>query len=63
MEAVLVASLEDGRTLVIKIADGSLRAVGTIIQAAFAEWGITTPDEKMNVYGGSKIVGGMRATL
>jgi L-asparaginase II len=63
MEAVLVASLEDGRTLVIKIADGSLRAVGTIIQAAFAEWGITTPDEKMNVYGGSEIVGGMRATL
>ena len=62
-EAVCVLSLEDGRTLVFKIADGSMRSFGTIIQAALLEWGITTPPEKFDVYGGPNIIGGMRATL
>ena len=62
-EAVCVLSITDGRTLVFKIADGSMRSFGTIIQAALLEWGITTPLEKFDVYGGPNIVGGMRATL
>ena len=62
-EAVNVLSLEDGRTLVFKITDGSLRAFGMIIQEALKQWGITVPEEHFNVYGGPNIVGGMRATL
>jgi L-asparaginase II len=62
-EAVDISSLADGRTLVFKIADGSSRASGTIIEAAYKEWGVTTPDVKVNVYGGTSIVGGIRATL
>jgi L-asparaginase II len=63
MEAVLVSSLRDGRTLVMKIADGSLRAAGLIAQAAFAEWDINTTDESVKILGGSDVVGGIRATL
>lgn len=63
MEAVLVSSLRDGRTLVMKIADGSLRAAGLIAQAAFAEWDINTTDESVKILGGSEVVGGIRATL
>ena len=62
-EGVLVASLRDGRTMAFKIADGSPRALGIIAQAIAATWGVTTPDEKVNVYGGSDIVGGMSAIL
>ena len=62
-EGVEVASLKDGLTLVFKISDGSLRAFSTIIHAAFAEWGIDTPEEQFNVYGGGAIVGGLRATI
>ena len=62
-EAVCVLSLLDGRTLVFKIADGSMRSFGTIIQAALLEWGVKSPEESFNVYGGPNIVGGMRATL
>lgn len=62
-EGVLVASLRDGRTMAFKIVDGSPRALGIIAQAIAATWGITTPDEKVNVYGGSDVVGGMSAIL
>jgi L-asparaginase II len=62
-EAVNVLSLQDGRTLVFKITDGSLRAFGMIIQEALKQWGISVPEEHFNVYGGPNIVGGMRATL
>ena len=63
MEAVLVSSLRDGRTLVMKISDGSLRAAGLIAQAAFAEWDVNTTDESVKIFGGSEVVGGIRATL
>ncbi len=63
MEAVLVSSLRDGRTLVMKISDGSLRAAGLIAQAAFAEWDVNTTDESVKILGGSEVVGGIRATL
>jgi L-asparaginase II len=62
-EAVEVASMNDGRTLVFKISDGSWRAFGAIMHAALLEWGITTTEEAFNVYGGANIVGGMRAVL
>jgi hypothetical protein len=47
----------------MKIADGSLRAAGLIVQAAFAEWDINTTDESVKILGGSDVVGGIRATL
>ena len=62
-EAVEVASMADGRTLVFKISDGSWRAFGAIMHAALLDWGITTAEEAFNVYGGANIVGGMRAVL
>lgn len=62
-EAVEVASMSDGRTLVFKISDGSWRAFGAIMHAVLLEWGITTKEEEFNVYGGANIVGGMRAVL
>jgi len=62
-EAVEVASMADGRTLVYKISDGSWRAFGAIMHAALLDWGITTTEEAFNVYGGANIVGGMRAVL
>jgi hypothetical protein len=33
------------------------------MHAALLEWGITTTEEALNVYGGANIVGGMRAVL
>lgn len=62
-EGVNIASMPDGRTLVFKISDGSLRSFGVIIQAVLKKWGITTPQEKVNVYGGAEVVGGIRAVL
>jgi len=62
-EGVNIASMPDGRTLVFKISDGSLRSFGVIIQAVLKGWGITTPEEKVNVYGGAEVVGGIRAVL
>lgn len=62
-EGVNIASLPDGRTLVFKISDGSLRAFGTIIQAVLHKWGVESPDERVNVYGGAQVVGGIRAVI
>ncbi len=62
-EAVLVATLPDGRTLAFKVIDGGLRALGPIIQAAFELWGISTPDETVAVMGGDRVVGTMEALL
>jgi len=62
-EGVNIASMPDGRTLVFKIADGSLRSFGVIIQAVLKQWGITTPHEKVDVLGGAAIVGGIRAVI
>jgi L-asparaginase II len=62
-EAVCVLSLKDGRTLVFKVADGALRPFGIIIQEALKQWGIMIPEEHFNVYGGSNLVGGMRAAF
>ena len=62
-EAVEVLTLEDGRTLVFKISDGSGRAFGPIVQAALAQWGVQTPDESIKIYGGGAVVGSIEALL
>ena len=56
-EGVEVLSMLDGRTLVIKCADGSWRPMGPIITATFKRWGVEAPDENVYVYGGGKVVG------
>ncbi|MEI6406554.1 MAG: asparaginase [Actinomycetes bacterium] len=62
-EAVEVATLPDGRTLVFKIVDGSNRAFGPIVQAAFKEWGIDSLDEGVTILGGGEPVGSIRALI
>lgn len=62
-EAVEVATMPDGRTLVFKIIDGSQRAFGPIINAAFSEWGIETSDLSVVIYGGGRPVGAIIAVL
>ncbi len=56
-EGVEVLSMPDGRTLVIKCADGSWRPMGPIITATFERWGVEAPDENVYIYGGGKVVG------
>ena len=56
-EGVEVLSMPDGRTLVIKCADGSWRPMGPIITATFERWGVEAPDENTYIYGGGKVVG------
>lgn len=60
-EGVEVLSMPDGRTLVIKCADGSWRPMGPIITATFKRWGVEAPDENVYVYGGGKVVGQVEA--
>jgi len=56
-EGVQVCSLSDGRVIAIKIIDGSLRPVAPIIMEIFNRWGVEIPDENVNIYGGSLLVG------
>jgi L-asparaginase II len=60
-EGVEVLSMPDGRTLVIKCADGSWRPMGPIITATFKRWGVDAPDENVYIYGGGKVVGQIEA--
>jgi L-asparaginase II len=60
-EGVEVLSMPDGRTLVIKCADGSWRPMGPIITATFKRWGVEAPDENVYIYGGGKVVGQIEA--
>ena len=60
-EGVEVLSMPDGRTLVIKCADGSWRPMGPIVTATFKKWGVEAPDENVYIYGGGKVVGQVEA--
>ncbi len=60
-EGVEVLSMPNGRTLVIKCADGSWRPMGPIITATFKRWGVEAPDENVYIYGGGKVVGQVEA--
>ena len=59
-EGVEVLSLSDGRTLAIKVTDGSWRPMGPIITKTLKSWGIDAPDESTMVYGGGEVVGEVR---
>ncbi len=56
-EGIQVCALSDGRTIAMKIIDGSWRPVSTIIQSIFDKWSIAMPDESVKIYGGSRVVG------
>lgn len=56
-EGVIVASVRDGRTLALKIADGSMRAIGPIVHSTLKKWGFDSPEESVKVFGGGKVVG------
>lgn len=62
-EAVEVASVPDGRTLVFKVSDGSLRPFRVLVHAGLQRLGIDSPYEPENVLGGDRIIGAIRATF
>ena len=62
-EAVNIASMPDGRTLVFKVGDGSLRPFKTLLHAGLSRLGVTTSFEEEKVLGGSKVIGSIRATF
>ena len=62
-EAVEVCSLQDGRTFVFKISDGSLRPFRTLVHACLQEFGIDTTFEPEKVMGGPEVIGTIRATI
>ncbi len=62
-EAVEVASMPDGRTLVFKVSDGSLRPFRVLVHAGLKKLGIDSPYEPENVLGGDRIIGKLRATF
>jgi L-asparaginase II len=62
-EAVEIASMPDGRTLVFKVSDGSLRPFRVLVQAGLKRLGIDSPYEAENVLGGDRVIGTIRATF
>ncbi len=62
-EAVNVSSLSDGRTFVLKVSDGSLRAFRTIVHACLKDFGIDTSFTPEKVMGGPRVIGTIRATI
>lgn len=62
-EAVEVASMPDGRTLVFKVSDGSLRPCRVLVHAGLKRLGIDSPYEAENVLGGDHVIGAIRATF
>jgi L-asparaginase II len=62
-EAVEVASMPDGRTLVFKVSDGSLRPFRVLVHAGLKKLGIDSPYEPENLLGGDRVIGNIRATF
>jgi L-asparaginase II len=62
-EGVEVATLADGRSIVFKVSDGSERPFETLMVAALAEFGISVKDTTEPVYGGSEVIGSIRACI
>jgi L-asparaginase II len=62
-EAVEVASMPDGRTLVFKVSDGSLRPFRVLVHAGLKRLGIDSPYEAENVLGGDRVIGTIRANF
>ncbi len=62
-EAVEVASMTDGRTLVFKVSDGSLRPFRVLVHAGLNKSGVDSPYESENARGGDRIIGTIRASF
>ena len=62
-EGVEVLTLADGRSLALKISDGSARAIPTVVAAVLKEWGVSISIDPIKVMGGANVVGEMRAVL
>ena len=62
-EAVEIASMPDGRTLVFKVSDGSLRPFRVLVHAGLKRLGIDSPYEAEIVLGGDRVIGSIRATF
>jgi L-asparaginase II len=62
-EGIEVCALSDGRTIAIKIIDGSWRPVAPIIMEIFKRWGISMPDESVKIYGGTSVIGEVIANI
>lgn len=62
-EGVEVCALSDGRTIAMKIIDGSWRPVAPIIQEIFQRWNVPMPDETVKITGGDQVVGQVVATI
>jgi L-asparaginase II len=63
VEAVEVASMPDGRTLVFKVSDGSLRPFRALVHAGLKRLGVDSSYEVEPVLGGGKVIGEIRATF
>ena len=63
VEAVEVASMPDGRTLVFKVSDGSIRPFKAVLHAGLAALGVDSPYEVERVLGGDKVIGQIRSTF
>ena len=63
VEAVEVASMPDGRTLVFKVTDGSIRPFRVLVHAGLKRLGVDSPYEIEPVLGGGKVIGEIRATF
>jgi hypothetical protein len=55
--------MPDGRTLVFKVSDGSLRPFRVLVHAGLKKLGIDSPYEVENVLGGATVIGAIRATF
>ena len=60
-EGVQAAFLRDGRTVVFKVSDGSDRAHEVILQHAFAKLGFDFEVNPLQVLGGGKVIGQLKA--
>lgn len=63
VEAVEVASMPDGRTLVFKVSDGSLRPFRALVHAGLKLLGVVSSYQGEPVLGGGKVIGEIRATF
>ncbi len=63
VEAVEVASMPDGRTLVFKVTDGSLRPFRALVHAGLKRLGVESAYEVEPVLGGGAVIGQIRATF
>jgi L-asparaginase II len=63
VEAVEVASMPDGRTLVFKVSDGSLRPFRALVHGGLKRLGVETAYEVEPVLGGGAVIGQIRATF